>query len=84
MPSKNLTSYYHANYVDLPVRCLAPNDALGGPEGQDVLRRTDHTQTVIEQFELLECWDNWGIIADVVVCTLPIFLSCLYSFVPSG
>lgn len=74
------------NYVNLPVRCLAPNDALGGPE--DMLRRTDHTQTIIEEFEILECWDNWGIISDVVVCMLSIFLSvllfCSFSSIPSS
>lgn len=47
-------------------RCLAPGDDLDRP---DVLpRRKLHTQTLVEEFEILECWDNWGIIADIIVC----------------
>ncbi|KAF7965204.1 hypothetical protein HWV62_45085 [Athelia sp. TMB] len=53
--------------ADYPEQCLTPNDALGEPNF--ILRRDDHARTLIEEFEILECWDNWGIVSDVVPFT---------------
>lgn len=58
-------------FADRPIRCLAPGDDLD--EAGVLLRREDHAQTLIEEFELLECWQNYGIIADVVVCIFSFF-----------
>lgn len=58
-------------FADRPIRCLAPGDDLD--EAGVLLRRVDHAQTLIEEFELLECWENYGIIGDVVVCVFSFF-----------
>ncbi|KAF7982136.1 hypothetical protein HWV62_29873 [Athelia sp. TMB] len=48
-------------------KCLAAGDDLENANA--LLRRKDHAQTIIEEFEILECWDNWGLVSDVVPFT---------------
>jgi hypothetical protein len=45
-------------------RCTARPDNLDGPS---MLRRREHTDTLVEMFELGVLWDDYGIVGDIVV-----------------
>lgn len=45
-------------------RCTARPDNLDGPS---MLRRREHTDTLVEMFELGALWDDYGIVGDIVV-----------------
>lgn len=46
-------------------RCTAPADGLD--EGTYGRRSRDHTEMLVEEFELGVLWDEYGLIGDVVV-----------------
>lgn len=69
-------------------RCTATPDNL---EGDSILRCREHTELLVETFELGVLWDEYGIVGDVVVSSLflPFQLDasttgvCIMSFIPA-
>jgi hypothetical protein len=45
-------------------RCTARPENLDGPS---TLRRREHTDALVETFELGTLWDDYGIVGDIVV-----------------
>ena len=58
-------------------RCLAPANDLDNPAFQNNPRTLEHTQTILENLELGELWDAYGLVGDIVVSTtFPINALC--------
>jgi hypothetical protein len=53
-------------------RCTAPADGLD--EGTYGRRSRDHTEMLVEEFELGVLWDEYGLVGDVVVRTISLLL----------
>jgi len=53
-------------------RCTAPADGLD--EGTHGRRSRDHTEMLVEEFELGILWDEYGLVGDVVVRTISLLL----------
>lgn len=58
--------WYCSNAFYFP-RCLAPADDLDNPAFQNNPCMLEHTQTILENLELGELWDAYGLVGDVVV-----------------
>ena len=50
-------------------RCLAPANDLDNPTFQNNPRTSEHTQTILENLELAQMWEAYGLVGDVVVST---------------
>ena len=58
-------------------RCLAPTNDLDNPTFQNNPRTLEHTQTILENLELGELWDAYGLVGNIVVSiTFPINAIC--------
>jgi len=55
-------------------RCTAKRTDLDGEAGR---RSHDHTELLVNTFELGTLWDEYGLVGDVVVCFIPLFISFL-------
>src|SRR5271169_766694 len=54
------------------LRCTAPANNLDS--GHHVRRSQAHTELLVEEFELGMLWDEYGLVGDIVVCILYLFL----------
>jgi len=58
-------------------RCLAPANDLDNPAFQNNPCTLKHTQTILENLELGQLWDAYGLVSDIVVSTtFPINAMC--------
>ena len=64
-PSKILTFsiYNYANYANY--RCTAHLSNLDG--GDSTLHHEEHTERLVQAFELGDLWDAYGVIGDIIV-----------------
>jgi len=60
------------------VRCLAPPNNLD-QKPEYALRCKEHTELLVECLELGVLWDEYGLVGDVVVCSMPVLLFTIYT-----
>ena len=48
-------------------RCLAPANDLDNPAFQNNPRTLEHTRTILQNLELGQLWDAYGLVGDIVV-----------------
>ena len=53
-------------------RCLAPANDLDNPTFQNNPRTLEHTQAILENLELGQIWDAYGLVGDIVVSDAPL------------
>lgn len=58
--------YHLVSHGGRHIRCLAPADNLDG-NSTITPRTAKHTADVVRDFELLQAWDSYGMVGDVVV-----------------
>ena len=54
--------------IDASTRCTADKKNLDATRSMD--RTRAHTEAVVQEFELGELWQRYGIVGDIVVCVL--------------
>ena len=68
---------YHSHYSNL-IRCTAHRTKLDNDESS-TRRCKEHTEALVQEFELGVLWDEYGIVGDVVVRTYSNLCSRFFS-----